>query len=181
MGVEREAGRVIIIDIFYLPLRSKKLSVMGIKSYIGKRAKPTKGSTENIKVSDYMSTNLITFRPEQSVMEVMNTLIKKKISGGPVVNDKYELVGIISEGDCMKQVSNSRYYNQPMEDVKVEDHMVTEVETIDGDMNVFDVADLFLNSRLRRFPILEDGKLVGLISQKDVLKAALHLKGTSWK
>jgi len=154
---------------------------MGIKSYVGKRAKPTKGSTENIKVSDYMTKKLITFRPDQSVMEVMTTLIKKKISGGPVVNEKNELVGIISEGDCMKQISHSRYYNHPMEDIKVEDHMATEVETIDGEMNVFDAADRFLNSRRRRFPILENGKLIGQISQKDVLKAALELKGTSWK
>ena len=130
---------------------------MGIKSYIGKRAKPTKGSTENIKVSDYMTTNLITFNPDQSVLEVMNTLIKKRISGGPVVNEKYELVGVISEGDCMKQISHSRYYNQPMEDVKVKEHMATDVETIDGDMNVFDAADRFLNSRRRRFPFLKTG------------------------
>lgn len=154
---------------------------MGIKSYIGRRAKPQKGSSENIRVSDYMSTNLVTFRPDQSVMEVMNTLIKKKISGGPVVNEKQELIGIISEGDCMKQISNSRYYNQPLENVKVEDHMATEIETIDGDMNVFDAADKFISSRRRRFPIVQEGKLVGLISQKDVLKAALELKGTSWK
>ena len=154
---------------------------MGIKSYIGKRAKKVKGSSENIKVSDYMSTNLVTFRPQQSVLEVMNTLIKKKISGGQVVNENNELVGIISEGDCMKQISNSRYYNHPMEDIKVEQHMVTEVETIDGNMNIFDAADKFLTSRRRRFPIVESGKLTGLISQKDILKAALELKGQSWK
>lgn len=153
---------------------------MSIKSYIGKRAKPTKGSSENIKVSDYMTTNLITFRPNQSVLEVMNTLIKKRISGGPVVNDKNELVGIISEGDCMKQISNSRYYNQPLQDFKVEQHMATNVDTIDGNMNVFGAADKFLTSKHRRFPIVENGKLVGQISQKDVLKAALQLKGRSW-
>lgn len=157
------------------------MEVMSIKSYIGKRAKPKKGSSENIKVSDYMSRNLVTFRPDQTVMEVMTTLIKKKISGGPVVNEKNELVGIISEGDCMKQISNSRYYNHPMEEIKVKEHMVTNVETIDGNMNVFDAADQFLNSHRRRFPIVEDGKLVGLISQKDVLKAAIELKGNSWK
>lgn len=154
---------------------------MPIKSYIGRRAKATKGSSEDIKVSDYMSRNLTTFRPEQSVLEVMNTLIKKKISGGPVVNEKNELVGIISEGDCMKQISSSRYHNHPMEDAKVEDHMAKEVETIDGNMNLFDAADLFLSHKRRRFPIVEEGKLVGLISQKDVLKAALELKGNSWK
>lgn len=154
---------------------------MGIKNYMGKRLKPTKGSDENIRVSDYMSRNLITFKPDQSVMEVMDTLIKYKISGGPVVNDKNELVGIISEGDCMKQISESRYYNQPMDNITVEKHMVKDVETIDGNLNVFDAAQKFVNSRIRRFPILEDGKLVGQISQKDVLKAALKLKGQSWK
>lgn len=153
---------------------------MSIKSYIGKRAKPSKGTSENIKVSDYMTRNLITFRPEQSVLEVMNTLIKKKISGGPVVNEKNELIGIISEGDCMKQISESRYYNHPMEDIKVEQHMIKNVDTIDGDMNVFDAANKFLESKHRRFPIIENGKLVGQISQRDVLKAALQLKGRNW-
>lgn len=154
---------------------------MSIKSYIGRRIKPSKGSSENIKVSDYMSTNLITFKPDQSVMEVMNTLIRKKISGGPVVNAKNELIGIISEGDCIKQISNSRYYNLPLDNVKVEEHMATEIETIDGDMNVFDAADKFLTSKRRRFPIVKDGKLIGLISQKDILKAAIRLKGHNWK
>jgi len=154
---------------------------MGIKSFMGRRAKPQKGQSTNIKVSDYMSTNLITFKPEQSVLEVMNTLIKNKISGGPVVNDKNELLGIISEGDCMKQISESRYYNMPMEDMIVEKHMAHEVETIDGNMNVFDAANKFVNSKRRRFPIIEHGKLVGQISQKDVLKAALKLNGQTWK
>lgn len=154
---------------------------MGIKSYIGRRSKPTKGSTENIKVSDYMTRNLITFTPEQPVIEVMNLLIKNRISGGPVVNEKSELVGIISEGDCIKEISHSRYYNQPLENAKVKDYMMTDIETIDGNMNVFDAADKFLKSKRRRFPIIENGKLVGQISQKDVLKAALKLKGSSWK
>jgi CBS domain-containing protein len=113
-------------------------------------------------------------------MEVMSILIKKKISGGPVVNSKYELVGVISEGDCIKQISESRYYNQPLEDVKVEAHMAKNVDTLDGNMNVFDAAKKFLESKHRRFPIVENGKLIGQISQKDVLKAALALKGQTW-
>jgi len=153
---------------------------MAIKSFQGRRQKPQEEEVP-LRVRDYMTQKLITFRPDQSVLEVMNTLIKKRISGGPVVNEKNELIGIISEGDCIKQISNSRYHNYPMQDVKVKDHMVSDVDTIDGNMNVFDAADLFLTSRHRRFPILENGKLVGQISQKDVLKAALKLKGNSWK
>src|SRR5690554_574142 len=152
---------------------------MGIKSFTGKRAKPQSAS-EKIKVSDYMTRNLITFKPEQSIIEVMEILVKKRISGGPVVNDINELVGIISEGDCLKELSDARYHNHPMEDVKVEIHMIKNVETIDGEMNVLDAANKFLESKHRRFPILENGKLAGQISQSDILRAALKLKGQTW-
>lgn len=153
---------------------------MGIKSFIGKRAKPQKGNSEKIKVSDYMTRNLITFRPDQSILEVMEVLVKRRISGGPVVNEKHELVGIISEGDCLKELSDARYHNHPMENVKVELHMIKNVDTIDGEMNVLDAANKFLDSKHRRFPILENGKLVGQISQSDVLRAAMKLKGHTW-
>ena len=153
---------------------------MGIKSFIGKRPKGEKGESEQINVSDYMTKNLIVFKPQQSVLDVMHQLIKNRISGGPVVNEKHELVGIISEGDCIKQITESRYYNQPLENINVEEHMIKNVETINGDMNIFDAAEKFLSSKTRRFPIIEDGKLVGQISQKDILKAALKLKGNSW-
>jgi CBS domain-containing protein len=48
-------------------------------------------------------------------------------------------------------------------------------------MNIFDAANKFLESKRRRFPIVENGKLIGQISQKDILKAALKLKGHTWK
>lgn len=154
---------------------------MAIKSFMGRRIKPEKCLPTNIKVSDYMTTKLVTFRPEQSLLEVMDTLIKHKISGGPVINEKNELLGIVSEGDCIKQISECRYYNMPMSDMTVEKHMVTDVETIDANMNIFDAANKFVSSKRRRFPIVENGKLTGQISQKDVLSAALTLNGQTWK
>ena len=155
---------------------------MGIKSFQGSRRDQNNASdSTTLRVKDYMTTNLITFKPEQPVEEVIQSLIKHKISGGPVVNSNNELVGVISEGDCLKQISESRYYNMPMEQHTVENRMITEVDTIDGEMNVFDAANVFLNSKRRRFPIVQDGKLVGQISQKDILKAALELKGQTWK
>ncbi|WP_405208595.1 CBS domain-containing protein [Aquimarina sp. LLG6339-5] len=154
---------------------------MGIISFQGARTKVKKQDNTPIKVSDYMTRNLITFSPEQSVMEVMETLIKHKISGGPVVNERNELLGIISEGDCIKQLNESRYYNMPIDDANVERFMARNVDTIDGNISIFDAANKFLESKRRRFPILENGKLVGQISQKDVMKAALQMKGQNWR
>lgn len=153
---------------------------MPIKSFQGSRKQQNVTGAVALKVRDYMTTNLITFRPDQSVQEVVESLIKNKISGGPVVNNNQELVGIISEGDCLKQLSESRYYNMPLEHDNVEKRMATNVETIDANLDVFDAANKFLQSKRRRFPIVENGKLIGQISQKDILKAALSLKGENW-
>jgi CBS-domain-containing membrane protein len=155
---------------------------MGIKSFQGaRRHQSVTSDTTSLTVSDYMTTDLITFTPNQSIEVVMQSLIKHRISGGPVVNEKNELIGIISEGDCIKQISESRYYNMPMQDQTIKKHMASNVETIDGNMNIFDAATKFLEAKRRRFPIVENGKLVGQISQKDVLKAAMQLKGQNWK
>lgn len=157
------------------------LKIMPVKSFQGRRTNSEVKFTEPILVSDYMTKKLITFKGEQTIEEVIHTLITNKISGGPVVNDKNELIGIISEGDCIKQISDSRYYNMPVnENNTVAQAMVRDVETIDGNMNVFDAASKFLESKRRRFPILENGKLVGQISQKDILKAAIEMRGNNW-
>jgi CBS domain-containing protein len=152
---------------------------MGIKSFQGP-LKPKEGKSVDLKVSDYMTRKLITFRPDQSVEEAISALLKYKISGAPVVNENNELIGMISEGDCIKHISESRYYNMPMENNTIEHRMVTNVATIDGNMDIFDAANKFLSERRRRFPIVENGKLVGQISQKDILKATLKLKSQNW-
>lgn len=155
---------------------------MAIKSFQGRRTDTPQEENVPILVSDYMTKKLITFKEEQPIEDAIDILIKHKISGGPVVNEKNELVGIISEGDCIKQISESRYYNSPIgKNNTVGKAMVKEVETIDGNMNILDAANKFLKSRRRRFPIVQNGKLAGQISQKDVLIAAMKLKGNTWK
>ena len=156
---------------------------MGIKSFQGKRDESHGKSDEQILVSDYMTTKLVTFRADDSLDHVINLLIKNKISGGPVVDDKNELIGIISETDCIKHISESKYYNMPTDvNITVGKYMVTDVDTIDKDMNIFDAAFKFISSHRRRFPVIDaNGKLIGQLSQKDVLKAALKVKGNTWK
>lgn len=156
---------------------------MGIKSFQGARkvTQQQSNTQSNFTVADFMTTDLVTFRSNQSVEDVIDALIKNRISGGPVVNDSNELIGLISEGDCIKQISESRYHNMPMQNNTIENHMAKNVETIDANLNVFDAAKQFLGSKRRRFPIVKEGKLIGQISQKDILKAALELKGQNWK
>ncbi|WBL25492.1 CBS domain-containing protein [Zunongwangia sp. HGR-M22] len=153
---------------------------MGIKSFQGKRAAPVKIESAPIMVGDYMTTTLITFKKEQYVAEVMEALLKNKISGAPVVNDRYELIGIISDADCMKQISESRYFNMPIGDMTIENYMSTDVAVIDKNISIFDCAQLFFNNSYRRFPVVENGKLIGMISRKDVLCAALKLRAQNW-
>jgi len=154
---------------------------MGIKSFQGSRRQKNTTEETALRVSDYMTRELITFSPDQTIESVMQALINNRISGGPVVNKSNELIGIISESDCIKQISESRYYNMPMQDTTIEKYITKDVDTIDGNVNIFDAASLFAQSPRRRFPITEKGKLVGQISQKDILKAAMTLKGQTWK
>lgn len=155
---------------------------MGIKNFQGKRDSSQNKNEEQILVSDYMTTKLITFKAEDSLDHVIALLIKNKISGGPVVNDNNQLIGIISETDCIKHISESKYYNMPSDtNNTVGKYMVTDVDTIDKDMNIFDAAFKFISSRRRRFPVCDNGKLIGQLSQKDVLKAAIKVKGNTWK
>lgn len=154
---------------------------MGIKSFQGKRDATQGKEDAQILVADYMTTNLITFKAEDSLDHVINELISHKISGGPVINDKNELIGIISETDCIKHISERKYYNMPADtNNTVGKNMVTSVDTIDKNMNIFDAAFKFITSHRRRFPVVENGKLIGQLSQKDVLKAAIKVEGNTW-
>ena len=154
---------------------------MGIKSFQGIRKSTKKEFDAPILVSDYMTKKLVTFSPDQSILEVMEQFTKYNISGGPVLNDDGFLVGIISEADCMKQISESRYFNQPILDKSVEKYMSKNVETIKHDISIFDAAGVFDKHNRRRLPVMKDGLLVGQISRKDVVVAALKLSGQNWK
>lgn len=154
---------------------------MGIKSFQGNQVGDANKKAEKITVRDCMSTNMVLFSKDQKVIEVVEKLIKHRISGGPVVDENHHVIGVISEGDCIKQISESRYYNMPMEDTTIEKYMSKEVDTISPDINLFDAANTFLKSKRRRFPVVEHGKIIGLVSQKDILRTCLLLKGATWK
>ncbi len=151
-----------------------------VKSYRGVAQAPPKKEVQLVRVQDYMTRRLITFRPDQTMDQVIEILTTKKISGGPVVDESQKLVGIISEGDCLKEVVRGKYTNTPSLSGKVSEHMTRDVKTVDPEMNIFDLAKLFLEAKLRRFPVIRDGKLLGQISQRDVMRACKNLKNSTW-
>jgi CBS domain-containing protein len=152
-----------------------------VKSFQGVRVvEPKKSPLDQILVKDHMSTNLITFRPDDSIDQVLEMLTKRKISGAPVLDESGALVGIISEVDCLKEIIKGKYTNTPKFPGKVSEHMTENVITLSPDLSLFDAAQKFLELKIRRFPVMKDGRLVGQISLSDIIRAFPKLKQTTW-
>ncbi len=154
---------------------------MGIKNFIGRRVEQKQDNREAIRVKDYMKRKLITFTADQSINEVMEIILKQRITGGPVIDAQQQLIGIISDTDLMQVIGDSRYHNMPIGDRTVADYMSSQVSTIDAEVDIFDAAARFLKTGHRRFPVTENGKLIGQISRMDVIIAATNLKKNHWR
>lgn len=120
-------------------------------------------------VKDYMAKDLVTFSPETNVLSAIRTLLRHKISGAPVVDDNNQIVGMISEKDCLQTFLGSSYYNEM--GALVSEIMTSPVITVDANASIVEVAEKFLKNNYRRFPVLEQGELIGQISRRDILKA----------
>ncbi len=126
---------------------------------------------KSVLIKDYMATNLSTFTPETPISEAIQFLNTHKISGAPVIDGQGCLVGMLSEKDCLKVALQSSYYEDWVGGA-VSEYMTSDVETVEDSASVVDLAEKFLDSTYKRFPVLnEDGSLVGQISRSDVLRA----------
>ena len=126
-------------------------------------------SKKSVLVKDYMSRTLVTFKPDMSVLDAVHKLVEHRIAGAPVVDDAGNLIGMLSELDCLKVVLQAGYhgeYGGP-----VSDYMSANVQTVNAEMSIIDLAQLFLESHFRRFPVTDRNRLVGQISRRDVLRA----------
>jgi CBS domain-containing protein len=151
-----------------------------VKSFQGVREVATKAPIQQILVKDHMSTNLVTFHPEDTIDQVIDALTRRKISGAPVLDESGTLVGVISEVDCLAEIIKGKYTNTVRFPAKVKEHMSTNVIYLNPDMSLFDAAQKFLEHKIRRFPVLKDGHLVGQLSLSDVIRAFPKLKHTTW-
>jgi CBS domain-containing protein len=120
-------------------------------------------------IEDYMATELVCFAPDDDIIDAMRTLLERHLSGAPVLNSDGQILGLLSQKDCLAIVYNTAYHQDW--GGQVEQYMSREVENIDADSSILEVAESFLHSNFRRFPVLRDGRLVGQISRHDILRA----------
>jgi len=117
---------------------------------------------------------LISFQPDTDIYSAIETLINRAISGAPVVDNKGNLVGVLSEKDCLRVLMEMGMHDMP--GGLVEEFMTKEVVTMDSTKTILDAVWLFRNSSFRRFPVVDGQKLIGLLTRRDVLRAVKDIK-----
>jgi CBS-domain-containing membrane protein len=141
-----------------------------------------------MKASDVMVSNVITVGPDATVQEVADILLRNRISAVPVVSETGEMLGIVSEGDLLNrteaetshrkswwldalssnEILASEYVKSHSR--KVADVMTRNVITVAPDMAVADIAALLEKNRIKRVPIVQNGKIVGIVSRANLLQ-----------
>ena len=124
---------------------------------------------KSMLVADYMSRRVITLSPDQGVHDAILILLENKISGAPVVDGSGKLMGMFSESDCLKGALQASYHSTEIGSVS--EYMTLDLQTVSGDTSILDAAEIFLADHRRRLPVVDDGKLVGQISRRDLLRA----------
>lgn len=147
-----------------------------------------------MRALDVMTTNVATVSIGASVADAARLLMERHISAAPVVDDTGALVGIISEGDFLRrqeivgvvrpswwlqlfrtETEQAQEYAK-VHSVRVEDVMTRSVQTVPEDAPISEIAHLLESKRIKRVPVLRDGKIVGIVSRADLLRA-LAVKG----
>lgn len=138
-----------------------------------------------MKASDVMTTKVVTVTPDHSVRHAAEIMLDNHVSGLPVVDDSGELVGIISEGDLLRRSelgldALAGHRRSPEEQArayvkahawKVGDVMSDRLVVVDEDTDLARVATLMEENDIKRVPVARDGRLVGIVSRADLLRA----------
>jgi CBS domain-containing protein len=122
-----------------------------------------------ITIRQVMNKRVAAVRPETTVAETIEFLTQNHVGGAPVVSDEGELVGMISELVLIDVVFDSAVQHAP-----VSKYMTAEVHAVNADDPLSRAAQLFALYAFRRLPVVEDGKLIGILTRRDLLNYALR-------
>jgi predicted transcriptional regulator len=133
--------------------------------------------SETNTVRIYMSTQVVTLHPDMDILEAVQILADRGIPGAPVVDDLGNIVGLLAEKDCLEAVLKATYHEEW--GGRVAEYMQTRVRTIDAGMGIIDAAQLFVETSLRGFPVVDNQRIVGQLNRSDLLKALIRLSRDS--
>lgn len=123
----------------------------------------------SVKVRDYMDREAITLSPETNVSQAIDVLLANKLPCALVVDAQGQLAGILSDGDCLRGTLNEAYFEETWGTVAA---LMTEpVDSIDSDADIIHAASLFVEKGRRILPVTAQGRLVGQITRRDLLRA----------
>lgn len=123
-------------------------------------------------VRTVMDSETHAFHVGESIREALTRLIDAGITGAPVIDADGNLVGMLSEYECLKLLTLGGPDSVLPVGDRVEDFMVPVPQTVSPDMDLYYVAGLFLaDPANRRFPVIEGQRLLGVVTRKDVLRA----------
>ena len=127
---------------------------------------------QNQTARDIMRSAEIALKPGLTLDKVSDHLSKHHLPGAPVVDEDKKPIGYVSEYDCLQQLMQSSYYcdNTSL----VEDVMSTKLIVSRPDIAVIDLASIMNNSKVNVMPIVELGKLLGIVSRGDVMRALVR-------
>ncbi|MFT4713892.1 MAG: putative transcriptional regulator [Candidatus Azotimanducaceae bacterium] len=124
------------------------------------------------EVREYMQTKSITVRPSMDVYEAAQKIMENKVSGAAVVDDENKnLVGMLPELDCLQTILSAVYNGNSPRAALVEDVMTKDVEVNKPGDDIIDVVSSMLDHKHRRRPVIENGKLIGQVTCRQILKA----------
>jgi len=127
---------------------------------------------KTMRAADLMTTDVITAKKDTVLTKAMDLLLRWHISGLPVVDEEDNLVGIISEIDLVNVT-----FSGNAADTRVEEVMTRNVTSFAPDSDLAQLIECFSRGRLRRVPIVENGKVVGIVSRRDILREMLKRYG----
>ena len=116
-----------------------------------------------------MTRELITLKPDTEILRALLLLAEHGISGAPVLDEQGNMIGMLTEKDCIRSALEAAYHSQYTG--LVADFMSTTVVGVSPDESIANTAERFLASPYRRYPVVEDSQLIGLISRRDVIRA----------
>lgn len=131
-------------------------------------------SVPSIAARDFMTTKVISVTPETDLMAAMRVFLAHRISGTPVIDQHGALVGMLTERDCLQSVVAAGYHGE-CSSGSVAAFMTPDVVSVDVADGLLDIAHLFITAAYRRFPVLDQGRVVGVISRRDVIQAVIEL------